>query len=125
MMFHGKDSNRAILVDQHTVQIECGADQREMCKGLREVAQRLALWPGLFRVKPEMIGIAQHPLKQQPGLIEFFGKCLAGAGQRLYQPERAHVESAFLARQSVDAGLRRIAIYQAIAEEAPVAAGLP
>ena len=92
-----------------------------MRKGLREVAQRFALRPGLFRVKPEMIGIAQHSLKQQTGLIQFFGKSLAGAGQRLYQPKGAHVESTFLARQSVDAGLRRIAIYQAIAEKAPVA----
>ena len=79
----------SFLAPQHTVQIECGADQREVCKGLWEVAQRLALRPGLFRVKPEMIGIAQHPLKQQPGLIQFFGKSLAGAGQGLYQPKGA------------------------------------
>ena len=109
-------SHRSKLAAQRSIQIECGADQREVCKGLRKVVQRLALWPGLFRVKPEMIGIAQHPFKQQPGLIQFFGKCLACAGQGLYQPKRAHVESAFLARQSVDAGLWRIAIYQAVAE---------
>src|SRR5882762_8774707 len=91
-----------------------------MRKGLRKIAQRLALSPGLFRVKPEMIGIAQHPFKQQPGLIQLFGKYLAGAGQRLYQPERTHVEGAFLARKSVDAGLRRITIYKAVADESAI-----
>ncbi len=76
-----QDSHRPTLAAQATVQIECGADQREVCKGLRKIAQRLALSPGLFRVKPEMIGKAQHPFKQQPGLIQLFGKYLAGAGQ--------------------------------------------
>jgi hypothetical protein len=37
-----QDSHRAILAAQHTVQIECGADQGEVCKGLRKIAQRLA-----------------------------------------------------------------------------------
>lgn len=64
---------RAILAAQHTVQIECGADQGEVCKGLREVAQGLALRPRLFRVESEMIGIPQHTFKQQPGIIQLFG----------------------------------------------------
>jgi hypothetical protein len=48
MMFHGKTRVSSIPAAQHTVQIERGADQRQMCKGLREIAKRLALAPGLF-----------------------------------------------------------------------------
>jgi hypothetical protein len=43
------DRSRGLnLASQHSVQIECGADQREMCKGLGEITQRLALGPCLF-----------------------------------------------------------------------------
>src|SRR6202158_3644679 len=68
-----------------------------------------------------MIGITQHAFKQQPGLIQLFGICQTCAGQRLYEPEGAHIECAFLAWKSVNAGLRRIAIYKAIADQAPKA----
>jgi hypothetical protein len=34
--------NHFILPAQRTVKIECGPDQREVCKGLRKVAQCLA-----------------------------------------------------------------------------------
>src|ERR1035438_4375152 len=67
-----------------------------------------------------MISIAQHTFKQQPGLVKLFRKCLAGAGQRLHQPKGAHVESALLAWKPVDAGLRRITIYKAVADETSV-----
>src|SRR5438309_524297 len=68
-----------------------------------------------------MVGIAQHTFKQQPGMIQFFGICLTCSGQRLYEPKRAHVESAFLARQSVDTALRRITIHKTVADETSMA----
>jgi hypothetical protein len=40
-----------------------------MSKGLGKIAQRLALRPCLLCIKPKVIGITQHALKQQPGLI--------------------------------------------------------
>ena len=61
---------------QHTIQIECCADQRKMRKCLREIAECLALRSGLLCVEPQMIGVAQHALEQQPGLIQFFGNRL-------------------------------------------------
>src|SRR2546430_5127372 len=68
-----------------------------------------------------MIGIAQHAFKQQPGLVQLFGIRLTCPCQRFYEPKGAHVESAFLARKSVDAGLRRISIDKAVTEESAIA----
>jgi hypothetical protein len=41
-------SYRSNLAPQHSVQIECSANQCEMCKCLREITESLALRPGLF-----------------------------------------------------------------------------
>src|SRR5689334_20421557 len=61
---------------QHAIQIKGCTDQRKVGKCLREIAECLALPSGLLRVKPEMVGIAQHALEQQPGLIQSFGNRL-------------------------------------------------
>lgn len=68
-----------------------------------------------------MIGVPQHPFKEQPGLIQLFGKSQTRTRQRLYEPKRTQIEGAFLSREPVNAGLRRIAIYQAVADEAAMA----
>ena len=47
-----------------------GADQRQVREGLREVPQRLAAGPGLLGVQPEMIGVAEHPLEDQPRVVQ-------------------------------------------------------
>jgi hypothetical protein len=44
-----------------------------MCKSLREITQRFALLSVLFRVKPEMIGIAQHPFNSSLAWSSFSG----------------------------------------------------
>ena len=95
-----------------------------MCERLREIAKRLALWPGLLSIKSEMIGITQHAFEQESGLIEFFRNSLTGAGQRFYQPKRTHVEGALLARQSVNTRLWWITVHEAIAEETATARAL-
>jgi len=91
-----------------------------MSEGLGEIAQRLALRPGLLCIKPKMIRIAQHPFKQQSGLIQPFGIRQACACQRFHKPKGAHVKSTFLARESVNTGMRRIAMHEAVADKAPV-----
>src|ERR1700684_3365677 len=68
-----------------------------------------------------MVGITQYTLKQKPGLIQLFGIRQTGASQRLYEPKRTHVESAFLSWEPINAGLRRIAIHKAVADEATLA----
>ena len=108
------------LATQHAVQIECRADQRKMSKRLWEIAQRLALGPGLFCIKPKMIRIAQHSFKEQSRLIQPFRIRQACACQRFHKPKGAHVKSTFLARESVNTGMRRIAMHEAVADKAPV-----
>src|SRR5258708_22949732 len=105
---------------QHAIQIECGADQREMSERLGEIAQRLALRPGLLCIKPKMIRIAQNAFKKQSGLIQPLGIRHACACQRFHKPKGAHVKSTFLARESVNTATRWIAIHEAVADKAPV-----
>jgi hypothetical protein len=78
---------------------------------------RLALRPGLLCIKPKMIRIAKHPLKEQPGLIQPFGIRQACACQRFHKPKGTH--GTFLARESVNSGIRRIAMHEAVADKAP------
>jgi hypothetical protein len=63
-----------------------------------------------------MIGITQPRFKQQPGVIQLFDICQPRARQGLHELKGAHVESAFLARKSVNAGLWGIAIHKAVAD---------
>src|SRR4051794_38854282 len=88
-----------------------------MREGLRKIAQRFALRACLFCVESEMIGITEHSFEHNPGLVEFFRTSLTRACQRLHKPEGTHVECALLTRKSVNAGLRRITVDQAIANE--------
>ncbi len=91
-----------------------------MSEGLEEIAQRLALRPGLLCIKPKMIRIAQNAFKQQSGLIQPFGIRQACACQRFHKPKGAHVKSTFLARESVNTGMRRIAMHEAVGDKALV-----
>src|SRR5262245_61251189 len=95
-----------------------------MRERLRKIPESLALGPGLLRVKPEMVGIAQHTFEEQHGLIQFFWIGLTCARQGLHEPERAHVESAFLARKSIDTGVRRVAVHETVADETTLAGAL-
>src|ERR1700680_3109771 len=53
---------------QPAVQVERSADQSHMRECLREVAQRLARWSGLLGVQPQVIGVGQHLLEDEPRL---------------------------------------------------------
>jgi len=81
-----------------------------MGKRLRKIAQRLALRTCLFCVKPKMVGITEHSFEKEHGLIKFLRPSLTRARQRLYEPERTHVERTFLARKSINTGVRRVAV---------------
>src|ERR1700731_1010543 len=91
-----------------------------MCKRLREIAQSLALRPCLFRIKPKVVGVAQHTFKQQPGFVQLFRDSHTRASERLYEPKRTHIESTLRSRKSVNAGLRRIAIDEAVPDETSI-----
>src|ERR1700693_4544286 len=91
-----------------------------MCKRLREIAQGLALRPCLFRIKPKVVGVAQHTFKQQPGFLQLFRGSHTRASERLYEPKRTHIESSLRTRKSINAGLRRIAIDEAVADKTSI-----
>jgi hypothetical protein len=74
----GRADGFSTLRAQHTVQVKCGTDQRKMRKCLREIAECLALPSSLLGIEPEMVGIAQHALEQQPGLVQPFRNRLTG-----------------------------------------------
>src|SRR4029077_18829790 len=67
-----------------------------------------------------MIRITEHSFEQEPGLVELFRDSLPRARQRLHKPEGAHVECALFAGKSVNTGLRRVTINQAIADETAI-----
>src|SRR5579875_101099 len=69
-----------------------------MGQRLREVAEMLALGAELFRVKPNMVGIAQHLLKAQSSFVE-----LASARQCFHIPEGAQGKSPLVSPQAISA----------------------
>src|SRR5450755_2554668 len=91
-----------------------------MCKRLREITQSLALRPCLFRIKPEVVGVAQHTFKQQPGFVQLFRHSRTRASERLYEPKGTHVESTLRTRKSVNAGLRWITIDEAVTDKTSI-----
>src|ERR1022692_4061718 len=91
-----------------------------MCKRLREITQSLALRPCLFRIKPEVVGIAQHTFKQQPGFLQLFRNSHTGASDPLYEPKRTHIESTLRSRKSVNAGLRGITIDETVTDKTSI-----
>ena len=67
---------------QRPIQVEGGADQSQVRERLREIAQGLSAWAGLFGVQAEVVGIPEHLLEEQPGVFESSRICAAGAGER-------------------------------------------
>src|SRR5262245_63920236 len=86
---------------QGAVEIEGGADEREMREGLGEVPEPLTAGTALLGVETEVVRVAEHLLEHEPGLLEPGGVGAPGAGEGLDQPERADVERALLAAEPV------------------------
>src|ERR1700676_2984784 len=91
-----------------------------MCKRLGEIAQGLALRPCLFRIKPEVVGIAQHPFKQQLGFVQLFRHSRTRASERLYQPKRTHIESTLRSLKYVNEGLRWTTIDETVTDKTSI-----
>ena len=50
---------------QRTIQVERGADQRQVRERLREVARRLARGPDLLGVQADVVRVCQHLLEHR------------------------------------------------------------
>src|SRR5262245_30553151 len=129
VQFHNSDSSAPCInyvvarstPAKYPIQIKRRADQAKMCESLREIAECLSLRSCLLGVESEMVGVTQHAFEQEPRLIELLRYGLTRAGQRFHKPEGAHVERALLARKPVNAGLCRVAVHEAVADETTLA----
>ena len=57
-------------VAELVVQVDRGADERQVAECLREVAELLAGAADLFGVQAEVVGVGVHLLERQPRLVE-------------------------------------------------------
>src|ERR1035441_1682362 len=103
----------AFGLGQSLIQRPRGANEGNVGKGLRKVAQMLAARPQLFRVETEMIGVAQSLFKDQARLLH-----IARPRQAFDIPERAHGKRPLVARQSIRRGFGwPVAEYQGVFNE--------
>src|SRR5215470_4696845 len=84
-----------------------------MCERLGEVAQVLSLGSELLAVQPQMTGVPEHLLEEEPRFVQ-----VPHAGEALDVPEGAHREGAFLPREPVGESAREaVAIDQRVAHQ--------
>src|SRR5215210_1052739 len=72
-----------------------------------EVAQCFPRVAYLFGIQPEVVGVGEHLLQSESGLIE-----ASSPGEALHQPERADTESTLIVRRTVICGLSLVALYE-------------
>src|SRR5215210_2770297 len=94
---------------ERPVEVEGGADQGQVGEGLGEVAQRLAAGTDLLGVEPYVVGVAQHLLKDEPGLVE-----QACARERFDEPESAQAERPLVPFKAVRRLLDVVAVHEAV-----------
>src|SRR5262249_52224070 len=94
-------------------EIEGGADQCQVRERLREVAEVLRLRAQLLAIQPEVVGVAEHLLEEEPRLLQ-----VPHPGETLDVPERAHRERPFLARETIrESPSEAIPIHQRVAHQ--------
>src|SRR5215471_15704063 len=98
------------LAVERTIEVVRGAYQRKVGERLRIIAERFAGVAGLLGVEPEVICKSEHALEKKPRLVEQALVGAAGTRQRLDEPERANVERAFAADETVLGFLGIVAI---------------
>src|SRR5918992_1276265 len=103
------------------VEVERGADQRQVCERLREVPERLATLPSLLRIETEVVREAGHALEQEPRVVERAALGHRGPRQRLDEPEAAHVEGALAPRQAIAEVIGVVAVDEPVGDEAALA----
>src|SRR5215467_7029979 len=81
------------------IQVDRGADQRQVAEGLREVPELAAGGVDLLREQAQVVGVGEHLLEDQPGLLQ-----PSGPSQRVDVPERAQRERTLIPGQAVRGG---------------------
>ena len=67
---------------------------------MREISEMFASGPEFFGVEADVIGVTEHLLENEAGLLR-----IAGAGETFRIPEGSHAEGYFLARKSIGLGV--------------------
>ena len=88
-----------------------------MGEGLGEIAEALAAGTGFLSVQSQVVGVSQHLLEHEAGLVEPPRIAPAGAGEGLDEPESAHVERALVSAQPVGELLVVVAIDEAVGHQ--------
>src|SRR5262249_31572354 len=78
------------------IEVDRGADQRQVGERLREVPEQLAARADLLGVEAEVVRVGEHLLEREPRFPH-----AAGARERLYVPEAADRERAFVTVEPV------------------------
>src|SRR5918998_5578899 len=98
---------------ERAVQVYRRADERQVREGLREVAEGLPRVPDLLGVEFEVIGVGEHLFQGEARLVE-----TSGPREALDEPERAQVEAALAAFQSVRGRvLRLVTVHERVVGE--------
>ena len=92
----GTDTNFSALgvsqclapLPERPVEVKRGADQAQVRKRLRKVAQRFTVRPGLFGVKAQVVRVTEYPLEDEARLLELLGVGTPGARAALRQARR-------------------------------------
>jgi hypothetical protein len=87
---------RISLSAELAVEVDGGADQREVGERLGEVAELLAGGSDFFGVEAEVVGVGEHLVERETRVVE-----AAGAGERFDVPEAADREGALVAAEPV------------------------
>ena len=70
---------------------------------------------GLFlQRKAQMVGITEHPLENQARLVELVRFGLPSTGERLNEPEGAHVKCSLLTHEAIRSMLKVVSVHEAI-----------
>src|SRR5215207_4111249 len=105
-------SIRLPLCSERLVEVEGGADKGQVREGLREVAQGLPAAPDLLRIKPQVVGVGEHLLEDEPGLLD--PSC---TGEGFDEPERAQAEGALFSHKAVGRLFDVVAVHEAVGDQ--------
>src|ERR687897_2369113 len=72
-----------------------------------KVAQCFPRVAYLFGIQLEVVGVGEHLLQSESGLLE-----VSSPGEALYQPERANTKCTLIVRRTVICGLSLVALYE-------------
>ena len=85
-----------------------------MCKGLREISQRLATGAGHLRVQSQVVDVTKHPLEDQSRFVRSRIIQLHRARERLDEPRGADVKRPLVSFKSVTRFFHVVAIDQTV-----------